>query len=294
MLQRLLGEDIDLLWKPCADPWPVNLDPTQLSQILINLLINSRDAIKGKGKVTVETSCQEVDEDYCMTHKGFVSGRFTVLKVTDDGHGMDPETASQVFEPFFTTKELGKGTGLGLSTVYGIVKQNNGFIQLYTEPGQGTTFSIFLPGFFGEKVAEPVTERVSENLSGSETILLVEDEPSLLSLGASMLGNLGYTVITAGNSEEAIDLFREHGSAINLVMTDVIMPGMNGSELCDALKAIRPGLRVLYMSGYTADAILHRGIIDPGIHFLQKPFPLSDLARAVRAALSDPPKALRR
>lgn len=294
MLQRLLGEDIDLLWKPCADPWPVNLDPTQLSQILINLLINSRDAIKGKGKVTVETSCQEVDEDYCMTHKGFVSGRFTVLKVTDDGHGMDPETASQVFEPFFTTKELGKGTGLGLSTVYGIVKQNNGFIQLYTEPGQGTTFSIFLPGFFGEKVAEPVTERVSENLSGSETILLVEDEPSLLSLGASMLGNLGYTVITAGNPEEAIDLFREHGSAINLVMTDVIMPGMNGSELCDALKAIRPGLRVLYMSGYTADAILHRGIIDPGIHFLQKPFPLSDLARAVRAALSDPPKALRR
>jgi CheY-like chemotaxis protein len=229
-----------------------------------------------------------------MTHKGFVSGRFTVLKVTDDGHGMDPETASQVFEPFFTTKELGKGTGLGLSTVYGIVKQNNGFIQLYTEPGQGTTFSIFLPGFFGEKVAEPVTERVSENLSGSETILLVEDEPSLLSLGASMLGNLGYTVITAGNPEEAIDLFREHGSAINLVMTDVIMPGMNGSELCDALKAIRPGLRVLYMSGYTADAILHRGIIDPGIHFLQKPFPLSDLARAVRAALSDPPKALRR
>lgn len=289
MLQRLLGEDIDLLWKPCADPWPVNLDPTQLSQILVNLLINSRDAIKGKGKVTVETSCQEVDEDYCITHKGFVSGRFTLLKVTDDGHGMDTETASQVFEPFFTTKEPGKGTGLGLSTVYGIVKQNNGFIQLYTEPGQGTTFSIFLPGFFGEKVVEPATERISENLNGSETILLVEDEPSLLSLGASMLGNLGYTVITAGNPEEAIDLFREHGSAIDLVMTDVIMPGMNGSELCDVLRTTRPGLRVLYMSGYTADAILHRGIINPGIHFLQKPFPIGDLARAVRAALSDPP-----
>lgn len=289
MLQRLLGEDIDLLWLPCAAPWPVNLDPTQLSQILINLLINSRDAIRGKGKVTVETSLQEVDEDYCLTHKGFVPGRFTVLRVTDTGHGMDPETASQVFEPFFTTKELGKGTGLGLSTVYGIVKQNNGFIQLYTEPGHGTTFSIFLPGFFGERVAEPETERASENLTGSETILLVEDEPSLLSLGASMLESLGYSVITAGTPEDAIGLFREHEGEIHLVMTDVVMPGMNGSELCDALKTIRPGLRVLYMSGYTADAILHRGIIDPGIHFLQKPFPLNDLARAVRTALSAPP-----
>lgn len=289
MLQRLLGEDIDLLWRPCPDPWPVNLDPTQLSQILINLLINSRDAIKGKGKVTVETSRQEVDEDYCLTHKGFAPGRFTVLKVTDDGHGMDTETASQVFEPFFTTKELGKGTGLGLSTVYRIVKQNNGFIQLYSEPGHGTTFNVFLPGFFGERIAEPVTERAPENLTGSETILLVEDEPSLLSLGASMLENLGYTVITAGAPEEAIGLFRDHGGEIHLVMTDVVMPGMNGSELCSALETIRPGLRVLYMSGYTADAILHRGIIDPGIHFLQKPFPLDDLARAVRAALSDPP-----
>jgi PAS domain S-box-containing protein len=289
MLQRLLGEDIDLLWLPCADPWPVNLDPTQLSQILINLLINSRDAIRGKGKVTVETSRQEVDEDYCLTHKGFVSGRFTVLRVTDDGHGMDAETASQVFEPFFTTKELGKGTGLGLSTVYGIVKQNNGFIQLYTEPGNGTTFSIFLPGFFGERIAETVTVRAPENLTGSETILLVEDEPSLLSLGASMLESLGYTVITAGTPDDAVGLFREHEGEIHLVMTDVVMPGMNGSELCDVLKNIRPGLRVLYMSGYTADAILHRGIIDPGIHFLQKPFPLDDLARAVRAALADPP-----
>lgn len=289
MLQRLLGEDIDLIWLPCDDPWPVNLDPTQLSQILINLLINSRDAIRGKGKVTVETSRQEVDEEYCLTHEGFVPGRFTMLKVTDDGHGMDAETASQVFEPFFTTKELGKGTGLGLSTVYGIVKQNNGFIQLFTEPGHGTTFSIFLPGFFGERVAEPVIVRAPEALTGSETILLVEDEPSLLSLGASMLGSLGYSVITAGTPEEAIGLFREKSGEIQLVMTDVVMPGMNGSELCDALKTIRPGLRVLYMSGYTADAILHRGIIDPGIHFLQKPFPLDDLARAVRAALTDAP-----
>lgn len=288
MLQRLLGEDIDLLWRPCADAWPVNLDPTQLSQILINLLINSRDAIREKGKVTVETSCQEVDEDYCLTHRGFVPGKFTVLTVTDDGHGMNAETASQVFEPFFTTKELGKGTGLGLSTVYGIVKQNNGFIQLYTEPGHGTTISIFLPGFFGERITEPPTVREPENLTGTETILLVEDEPSLLSLGASMLESLGYSVITAGTPEDAIGLFRDHEGEIHLVMTDVVMPGMNGSELCAALETIRPGLRVLFMSGYTADAILHRGIIDPGIHFLQKPFPIDDLARAVRAALSDP------
>ncbi|GEM_PF-2960420 len=289
MLQRLLGEDIDLLWLPCADPWPVNLDPTQLSQILINLLINSRDAIREKGKVTVETTRQEVDENYCLTHRGFVPGKFTVLTVTDDGHGMNAETASQVFEPFFTTKELGKGTGLGLSTVYGIVKQNNGFIQLYTEPGHGTTISIFLPGFFGERITEPPTVRAPENLTGTETILLVEDEPSLLSLGASMLESLGYSVISAGAPEEAIGLFRDHEGEIHLVMTDVVMPGMNGSELCSALEAIRPGLRLLYMSGYTADAILHRGIIDPGIHFLQKPFPIDVLARAVRAALSDPP-----
>jgi PAS domain S-box-containing protein len=284
MLRRLIGEDIDLAWKPGSGLWPLKMDPSQLDQILANLCVNARDAIEGVGKVTIETTNALFDESYCRQNAEVLIGEYVLLAVSDDGCGMEKETLVQIFDPFFTTKELGQGTGLGLATVYGIVKQNNGFINVYSEPGEGTTFKIYLPRHTaGSEIAKAAPpEPVGR---GHETILLVEDEPAILKIGKEMLENFGYTVQAAGTPGEAIRIAEEHAGDINLLMTDVIMPEMNGRELARRLLSLYPELACLFMSGYTADVIAHRGVLEEGVHFIQKPFSVNGLAAKVREAL---------
>lgn len=285
MLRRLIGEDIDLVWKPGSNPGQVLIDPSQLDQILVNLFVNARDAIGDTGKVTIETDSVTIDERYCVDHVEALQGNYVLLAVSDDGCGMDAATLAHLFEPFFTTKEMGKGTGLGLATVYGIIKQNKGFINVYSEPGQGTTFKIYLPRHGADQ--EPAREEmVNHAAMGSETILVVEDEPMILEIATTMLESLGYTVLAASGPAEAIRLAREHGGAIQLLMTDVVMPEMNGRLLANHLRAQLPDLRCLFMSGYTANVIAHHGVLDEGVHFIQKPFALHALAAKIREALA--------
>jgi PAS domain S-box-containing protein len=285
MLRRLIGEDIDLAWRPGVDLCPIKMDPIQVDQILANLCVNARDAIAGVGKVTIETGSAVFDEKYCANHIGFVAGKYVLLVVSDDGCGMDKETINQIFEPFFTSKRMGQGTGLGLSTVYGIVKQNNGFINVYSEPGKGTTFTIYLPRNADQTVDAP-QERMEEiPLGGGETVLVVEDETALLKMSKRMLERLGYRVLAAGTPGEAIGLTQEYASEIRLVITDVVMPEMNGRDLAERLQALCPSMKILFMSGYTANVIIHRGVLDDDINFIQKPYSMEDLAVNVREVL---------
>ncbi len=284
ILERLIGEDIDLGWMPGKDVWQVRVDPSQLDQILANLCVNARDAIAGVGKITIETENASFDEDYCSRHAGFVPGEFVLLAVSDDGCGMDKETIYRIFDPFFTTKGLGKGTGLGLATIYGIVKQNNGFINVYSEPGHGTTFKIYLPKYAG-KVSPPVPTTVQEVSRGHEMILLVEDEPDILNVAREMLECFGYSVLAARTPGEAIHLAEKHTDKIDLLITDVIMPEMNGRELAKRLLSIHPDMTCMFMSGYTDDVIAHRGVLEEGVHFIQKPFSPQGLSSKVREAL---------
>ncbi len=285
MLRRLIGEDIDLLWKPGRNIRPVKVDPSQIDQLLANLCVNARDAIEGVGRVTIETEAATFDEAYCSDHAGFVPGEYVLLAVSDDGCGMDNETLAHLFEPFFTTKELGKGTGLGLATVYGMVKQNSGFINVYSEPGQGTTFKVYLPGHAA--MAASLTERAptQSTARGSETILLVEDESAILNMTALMLKRLGYTVLPANTPGEAIRLAGAYPGHIDLLMTDVVMPEMNGRDLAGHLLSIYPDLKRLFMSGYTANVIAHHGVLDEGVHFIQKPFSSQNLGAKLRETL---------
>ncbi|MDZ7664364.1 MAG: PAS domain S-box protein [Desulfotignum sp.] len=231
MLRRLIGEDIDLVWQPAAHLWPVKMDPSQIDQILANLCVNARDAISGVGKLTIETGRKTFDEEYCNEHPGFIPGDFVLLAVSDNGCGMDKETLENLFEPFFTTKEVGKGTGLGLATIYGIVKQNNGFINVYSEPGQGSTFKIYLPRLVADEDADKAVPEKKAAAGGTETILLVEDEPTILRMTRMMLERKGYSVLSAATPGEAIDLAKTHADKIHLLMTDVVMPEMNGRDL---------------------------------------------------------------
>jgi PAS domain S-box-containing protein len=285
MLGRLIGEDIDLAWLPGGSIAPVFIDPSQVDQILANLCVNARDAIAGLGKITIETDSVSFDEAYCADHAGFVPGEFVMLAVSDDGCGMDAEIQSHLFEPFFTTKATGKGTGLGLATVYGVVKQNNGFVYVYSEPSRGTTFKIYLPRHAAQAALLPEQESAPIPAAGGETILLVEDEPAILTMTTLMLEGMGYAVIAAGTPGEAIRLARERPGRIDLLMTDVVMPEMNGRDLAGNLLSIYPDIRRLFMSGYTANVIAHHGVLDAGVHFLQKPFSKNDLAAKVREAL---------
>ena len=292
MLRRLLGEDVQVTWAPGRKLWLVNMDPSQVDQVLANLCVNARDAIVDVGTLTIETRNTTVDEQRCVGRPGLVPGEYVVLVVRDDGCGMDMETLSHLFEPFFTTKELGKGTGLGLATVYGVVKQNNGYIDVTSEPGFGTTFTIYLPRLVGTRERTTPAGAPVRITRGHETILLVEDEPTILRMTARMLEKHGYTVLGAGTPAEAIRLATEHGEGIDLMMTDVVMPGMNGLDLSVTVRAIRPSIQRLFMSGYTADVIARHGVLDGDLHFLQKPFSPESLFAAVRGALdavdSDP------
>jgi two-component system, cell cycle sensor histidine kinase and response regulator CckA len=285
MLRRLIGEDIDLLWCPGEDLPSVKIDPAQIDQLLANLCVNARDAIEGVGKITIETDRKTFDAAYCADHIGFLPGEYLLLTVSDDGCGMDQVVLNQIFEPFFTTKEQGKGTGLGLASVFGMVKQNNGYINVYSEPGQGTTFKIYLPAFASKSawVAEKEQELSTEH--GHETVLLVEDEPAILKMTTMMLIRLGYTVVAAATPGEAIRLALEYRGQIDLLMTDVVMPEMNGRELAGNLLSHYPDLKRLFMSGYTADVIAHHGVLDEGVHFIQKPFSMKDLGGKLRETL---------
>lgn len=285
MLQRLIGEDIDLEWIPSRETWLVNIDPTQIDQILVNLCVNARDAIVNVGKLTIETGIATFDESYCNLHQGFTPGEYMLLAVSDNGCGMDAETQANIFEPFFTTKELGKGTGLGLATVYGIVKQNKGFLNIYSESGQGTTFKIYLPRHIGKSELAVEKGPSVPAVLGHETILLVEDEPSILKMTIMMLEKLGFRVLAASTPGEAFDLARTFGSEIHLLMTDVVMPEMNGRDLARNILLLYPNLKCLFMSGYTDNVIAHHGVLDKGVYFIQKPFTKKDLADKVRAAL---------
>ena len=284
MLQRLIGENIHLSWNPLADLWLVKVDPSQVDQILANLCVNARDAIDGIGKISIQTGNTTFDENFTASHPYVSHGDYVRLTFSDDGKGMDKNTQERIFVPFFTTKEVGQGTGLGLATVYGAVKQNHGFITVYSELGLGTTFNIYLPKVKSVEKAVPaaLTKPVRQ---GTETILLVEDNEMLLRMLAAMLEKNNYSVLSATNAGFALSLAQRHPGPIHLLLSDVIMPEMNGKELSEKLLSLRPEMGVIFMSGYTADIIASQGLIPEGIHFLQKPVPFETLTAKVREVL---------
>jgi PAS domain S-box-containing protein len=287
ILQRMISEDVVLEWRPDADAWPVMADPSQLDQILANLCVNARDAIDGVGRIRIETANETIHSEFCARHPGAKPGDYVRLSVSDNGSGMDADTLSKVFEPFFTTKELGRGTGLGLSTVYGIVQQSKGFIDVKSEPGRGSVFSVYLPRQEGTAILAADVVQNYRFDRGHEHILLVEDEPAILDVARSILETCGYTVLPAQSPAEATRIAQAHIGEIHMLITDIIMPGMNGRELAENLLLLRPGMKCLYMSGYSGDVIAHQGVIEQGLHFIQKPFTMAGLTTKVRSVLDE-------
>ena len=283
-LSRLIGEDIALSFFPSRDIENIEFDPVQIEQILMNLAVNARDAMPGGGNLTFETANVSIDEAYCREHLGFIPGNFVQISISDNGVGMDAETINHIFEPFFTTKELGKGTGLGLATVYGIVKQGGGFINVYSEPGRGTTFKIYIPVSTDETEPLKIVDHQAP-VPGSETVFLVEDDEMVRKMTEGCLRKLGYTVLTAAGPEEALAVFTRERNTVDLLLTDVVMPKMNGKVLYERLNSVKPDLKVLYMSGYTANVIVNHGVLNKGVQFISKPFNLSQLSKKVREAL---------
>jgi two-component system cell cycle sensor histidine kinase/response regulator CckA len=284
MLRRLVSEDIELTALAPRGACAVRADRGQLEQVVMNLVVNARDAMPTGGKLTIEVQAVVLDEHYAADHPEFKPGRYVRLSVADTGVGMDKHTRDHLFEPYFTTKELGRGTGLGLATVYGIVRQSEGYVAVYSEPDFGTTFKIYLPACDAAAVPPPDAGG-TDVPGGSETVLLVEDEPGVRELGECTLAELGYVVIVATNGAHAVELAAATTQRIDLLVTDVVMPGMNGREVAARLAATRPGVKQLFMSGYTDDAIVRHGILQSQVPFLQKPFTPSDLARKVRLVL---------
>jgi hypothetical protein len=283
MLQRLIPENMELLTVLAGDLGAVLADRGQIEQVILNLALNARDAMPTGGQLTIETANVELDEEYTTQHAGVVPGRYVMLAVSDTGVGMDEETKMHLFEPFFSTKGPGRGTGLGLPTVYGIVKQSGGNIWVYSEPGQGAAFKIYLPRVEAAPTAEGPAKLAARG--GSETILLVEDAKSVRTVTRRLLEAYGYTVLEASGGADALRVARDHRGPIDLLLTDIVMPGVSGTEVARQLAELRPGVRVLYMSGYTDNAIVHHGVLDPGIAFLQKPFTREGLAHKVREVL---------
>jgi CheY-like chemotaxis protein len=286
MLQRLIGEDVALVTVLAPDLASVKADPGQVEQVIMNLAVNSRDAMPQGGKLTIETMNVELGDAYTLDHPPVSPGAYVLLSVSDTGTGMDEPAKAHLFEPFFTTKEQGRGTGLGLATVYGIVKQSGGFVWVYSEPGHGTTFKIYLPRVHETPLAPPL-DGSPEAFRGTETILLAEDSAGVRAVAREVLQRNGYAVIQASDGRAALELAATHSGTIHLLVTDVIMPEMSGRQLADRLRDERPELQVLFVSGYTDDAIIRHGILEPGIAFLQKPFTPEALARKVRAVLDE-------
>jgi CheY-like chemotaxis protein len=287
LLRRVIGEHIDIVLGLDDALGAVKADPTQLEQVLLNLAINARDAMPEGGTLRFETSNVTVDGDYASTHLGLDPGPYVMLAVTDTGHGMDPLTKAQIFEPFFTTKEAGKGTGLGLATVYGIVKQSGGSIYVYSEPGHGATFKVYLPCV---GLCAPFQERAEVGGSAArrgEVVLLAEDRADVRRFTARVLRESGYEVLEAESGEAALALARDHAGPVHVLLSDAVMPGMSGKILAERLRATQPEMRVVFMSGYTDDAVLARNVVEAGITFLQKPFTPARLAAAVRSVLDE-------
>jgi len=286
MLRRLIGEDIDFLTAYEPEPWYVFVDPGQMEQVIMNLVVNARDAMPKGGKLTIETANVELDLEYLQDHGvENTPGSYVMLAVTDTGVGIDPDIRPHIFDPFFTTKERGHGTGLGLSTVYGIVKQNKGYLWVYSEPGEGTTFKVYLPR--SVKQEKLVDEKIpaGHQFRGPETVLVVEDDEMLRNMAKKMLQAHGYKVILARDGEEALKIAANQDSPIHMMLTDVVMPGMDGRELAEQIQSENADIKVLYMSGYTDNAIAHHGVLDQGLDFIQKPFSTEDLGRKVREVL---------
>lgn len=286
MLKRLIGEDIELRTVLDRDTGSVKADPGQIEQVIINLAVNARDAMPSGGRLTIETTNVYIDEGYADMRIAVDPGQYVMLAISDTGVGMDEQVQSHIFEPFFTSKEAGKGTGLGLSTVYGIVKQSEGNVQVYSEVGRGTTFKVYLPRVDETAQVYKRTPEVEENLQGKEIILLAEDEDIVRKLARQVLEMFGYQVLEAPNGGAALLICERHKDPIHLLITDVVMPEMSGPELTDRLMRLRPDLKVLYMSGYTDNAVIHQGVLDEGTNFIQKPFTPAALARTVREVLN--------
>jgi CheY-like chemotaxis protein len=291
LLQRLIGDDIEMRTVLASDQTTVRADPTQLEQVIVNIAVNARDAMPRGGRLTIETATVTLDASYVAQHPVVIPGEYVLLALSDTGIGMDADTRTRAFEPFFTTKERGKGTGLGLATVYGIVKQSGGYVWVYSEPGIGTTFKIYLPRVAGP--AEPPTVAPAAPVShaevrGTETILVVEDQDEVRELIRKMLESRGYRVLSAPNGPDAVATAALHPGTIDLLVTDVVMPGMSGPEVARLLAVTCKGIRVLFLSGYTSDAMVRRGLLESGAQFLQKPFSPGDLARRVRDVLDAP------
>jgi nitrogen-specific signal transduction histidine kinase/ActR/RegA family two-component response regulator len=286
LLKRLLGENIRLGSSLANELGRVKADPGQIEQVIMNLAVNAKDAMPRGGKLTIETANADLDETYTHEHVGAKPGKYVMLAVSDTGSGMSQDIRQRVFEPFFTTKEIGKGTGLGLSTVYGIVKQSEGYIWVYSEPGRGTSFKVYLPRVDEPADARPAPEPAKSRYRGTETILLVEDEDGVRALVKQVLSRNGYTVLEARHGGEALLHCERRAEEIHLLVTDVVLEQMSGTELSSRLAQLRPGMKVLYISGYTDDAIVHHGVKE-GTHFLQKPFTTEALARKIRQVLDE-------
>jgi CheY-like chemotaxis protein/two-component sensor histidine kinase len=285
LLRRMIGEDIELLTITPPHLGLVKADPSQIEQVIMNLAVNARDAMPEGGRLTLETANVELDSGYAAEHPGVIPGPYVMLAVSDNGSGMTDETKARIFEPFFTTKEMGRGTGLGLSMVYGIVSQSGGHIWVYSEVGHGTTFKIYLPRTEEGAASPPLEQPAVSTVPGTETILLVEDDAQLRDLVRTILTANGYSVLAPLDAEAIRAITEDGASKINLLLTDVIMPGINGRELARQFITLNPGIKVLYMSGYTENAIVHHGVLDESTHFLQKPFTPSALTTKVREIL---------
>jgi CheY-like chemotaxis protein len=288
MLQRIIGEDVELVTMLAGQLWPVYIDPAQLEQVIVNLAVNARDAMPFGGTLTIETAMANLDEAYAAGHVDVEPGEYAMLSVSDTGVGMDEAIMEHVFEPFFTTKEPGKGTGLGLATAYGIVKRAEGHIWVYSEVGQGTVFKIYLPRSREVKSAVTQTVERPKPTGGTETILLVEDDDAVRSMATQILTAHGYRVLTARSGAEALEMGRSYEGAIDLLLTDVVLPHRSGRELAEELGSLRPEMRILYMSGYSVSTIAHHGVVDRDVVLLAKPFTVEDLTHKTRVALAKP------